>query len=221
MRTGTIVVLLSLLIFTAETFAARAADIVERRVVITGADAEAAARLLGIDTNSPVRLALPWDPSAGRRNCSWGKVEDGSPIPRCEDLPVPTNLIEYTPGSPATLSLAGHWHDFTTASGPRFALLSFPSPAVHRDSALLSDWRIVAGGPIADAPWSEESKMRFAKLRAGSSAPFLQVEKLALSDGSYRIVIALDLDPPELHAEKEKVHEQCKAKYGEPAGGPC
>jgi hypothetical protein len=210
-----------LVITPLQAFAARAPDIIEKSFVIRGKDADSAAVLLGMNAFSASTLKLPWDSQASKRNCTWGEVPANSSWKRCEDLPPLENIIDYIPGTPSELRLSGHWFDYTTASGPRFAIFQFGSPAFHVGQELSSDWNILLHGAISRVPMTMQEGFNQVKIPIGKTPPFLEVVLKELSDGQRRLFISMDFDNVELHKKKLLANKECHSKYGHLDGGPC
>lgn len=213
------IVFIFLLLFPFQAFAARAADIVEKSFIIRGKDADSIAALLGMNTASPGMLILPWDSQEGKRNCTWGYLPPDSTSRRCEDIPNLENSVVYTPGVNSELRISGHWLDYTTASGPRFAILQFASPMFTSKQGFSSDWSHVLQGEIGQAPLTMQDGFKKAKISIGSSPPFFDVAIMELFDDQKRLFISLDFDTVEQHKQKVLANKACHRKYGHLDGG--
>lgn len=208
-----------LLLFPFQAFAARAADIVEKSFIIRGKDADSIAALLGMNTSRPETLKLPWDSEDGKRNCTWSDLSPDSTSRRCEDIPKLENTVVYIPGLNSELRISGYWLDYTTASGPGFAIFQFASPKFTSTQGLSSDWSHVLQGKIGQAPLTMQDGFKKAKISIGSSPPFFEVAIIEFNDNQKRLFISLDFDTIVQHQQKVLAHKACLRKYGHLEGG--
>jgi len=180
---GRIAILVLALLVAMPAEGAKYPNAVEKQVVMTGAAAAAFAETLGMSSRGPSSLAL----QLGRGD-AWAVylLKQDTPEPLYNDndgSPVRTNLVAFSPGPVATLTISPFWLDQgTRLPEPNPGYYSFGSPFLDESLDGNDPWTQLLRRLKQEPGWTVTAYRQFHRCFAPSDAPELCLDVYGIKD---------------------------------------